>query len=317
MSITGQADSGPVSTDDLAAFLVDNPGADESTETKDEPITDEADEKEASDDSPAEDDEPSDDEAEQTSERKVKVTVKGEDGADQTLEVDEKELIAGYQRHSDYTRKTQELGHKEREVTQALAGEYQQMRSHYTEQAQLASAAITQLAGLKSPEDMAVLAQTDPAAWVQEQQRAGHIQNVLSQLHRGLQQEQTQVNQQREQQRTEAFRTMWTTLRAEGFDRPKIESLYSKAAEAYQLTGEQLGNVMSATEIHILRDAVAYQELKAHKADVTKRADKAPPLPAQRQTAPQNEQRMKVLNTRFASGKAKLSDLADYINQST
>ena len=124
------------------------------------------------------------------------------------------------------------------------------------------------------------------------------------------------MNQQREQQRAEAFRATWATLQAEGFDKPKLEALYSKAAKTYQLTGEQLGNVMSATEIRILRDAVAYQELKAHKADVTKRADKAPPLPAQRQTAPKDEQRTKALNNRFASGKAKLSDLAAYLQNS-
>lgn len=117
--IDGQADTGPESMDDLADFLVDNPEADafEEQEVADAPDDD---------DSPAEDaDDASEDDAEQTSGRKFKVTVKGDDGADQTLEVDDKELIAGYQRHADYTRKTQELGSKEREITQVLAQKHE------------------------------------------------------------------------------------------------------------------------------------------------------------------------------------------------
>jgi hypothetical protein len=62
-----------------------------------------------------------------------------------------------------------------------------------------------------------------------------------------------------------------------------------------------------------MRDAAAYQELKAKKAEVVKKAQDAPRLPAQRQSVPKNEQVNKRLDAKFASGKAKLSDLAAYI----
>lgn len=311
MLLDGQGADAPESMDDLAKFLVDNPEADEHEEeeaaTQDEP-------EEGSDESTAdEDEESSEDEPEQQATRKHKVTVKGEDGADQEIEVEEKELIAGYQRHADYTRKTQELGNREREVTQALAAKHQEMQGHYLQQAQTARAAIFQFAGLKSSQEMAALAQTDPTAWVQEQQRAQAVQGVLSQIEQGIQQEKAKQDQQQQQALADAHQKAWTVLKGEGIDEPKLRALYDKAAKNYGLTKEDLASVMDPKAVLVLRDAVAYQELKAKKAEVKKQADKAPPLPASRQPVPKNEQRMKTINARFRSGQAKLSDLAAVI----
>lgn len=307
----GQGGNAPESMDDLAEFLVDNPEADESEETEvastDEP-------EEGSDESTADDaDEASEEDPEQQAPRKHKVTVKGEDGADQEIEVEEKELIAGYQRHADYTRKTQELGNREREVTQALATKHQEMQGHYLQQAQMAQAAVFQLAGLKSAQEMAALAQTDPTAWVQEQQRAQAVHSLLSQIEHGIRQEKAKQDEQTQQAQAKAYQEAWTALSAEGFDKPKLQALYDKASKAYGLTNDDLATVMDPKAVRVLRDAVAYQELKAKKAEVKKQAEKAAPLPAQRQTVPKSEQRMKTLNTRFKSGRAKLSDLAAFI----
>lgn len=313
MSLTGQGGDTPESMDDLAEFLVDNPEAD-ATEEGEEANPDAP--EEDADESTAKDDESPEEDAEQQATRKHKVTVKGEDGADQEVEVDEKELIAGYQRHADYTRKTQELGNKEREITQVLAQKHQEVQSYYVQQAQMARAAVAQLAGLKSPEEMAALAHTDPTAWVQESQRATAIRNVLSQIEQGLQQEQTKANQQAEQNRTAALDKAWTVLKAEGFDKPKLETLFTKTTKAYGFTQEELATVMDPKAVLVLRDAIAYRELKEKKAEVTKQAQKAPPLPAQRQSVPKQEQRMKAINNRFASGRAKLGDLAAFIENS-
>lgn len=314
MSLSGQGDNAPETMDDLAEFLVDNPEADESQE--EEEATDDVSEEDA-DDSPAEDaDDASEDEAEQTSSRKHKVTVKGEDGADQEIEVEEKELIAGYQRHADYTRKTQELGNKEREITQVLAKKHEEVQGYYLQQAQMARAAVAQLAGLKSPEEMAALSVTDPSAWVQESQRATAIRNMLSQIEQGLQQEKAQADQKLEQNRAAAFDQAWTVLKAEGFDKPKLETLFTKTAKAYGFTQEELATVMDPKAVLVLQDAIKYRELKDKKAEVTKQAKKAPPLPAQRQSVPKSEQRLSSLNKRFASGKAKLTDLASFIENS-
>src|SRR4051812_2545212 len=130
----GQAGNSPGTLDDLANFLAYTPEADsepveeDEGQTSDESLEDNSDE-ETTDDAPAEEDESSED-AEPTSDVKYKVTVKGEDGADTAIEVDQKELIAGYQRHADYTRKAMELSSREREVTQAVATKLQEGQNY-------------------------------------------------------------------------------------------------------------------------------------------------------------------------------------------
>src|SRR6188474_2741560 len=155
MAQDGQGGDAPGTIDDLAGFLVDNPDADLDPDQEEEGQPSEEPEQsdnsdEPNEDSPADDegDEPESEEAKkQPSGLKFKVPVKGEDGAESSIEVDEKELIAGYQRHADYTRKTQALGDKEREITQVVATRLEQGQQHYLKQAQAARAAVEKLAG--------------------------------------------------------------------------------------------------------------------------------------------------------------------------
>ena len=315
--IDGQAGDGPDTIDNLADFISDIPDGpeyDEDPPTSDEP--DEGNSDELTDADPAEDegDEPeSEDDAKKQPSLTFKVTVKGEDGADTTVEVDQNELVAGYQRHSDYTRKTQDLATREREVTQAVATRLQEGQNYYMQQAQMAQAAVRQLAGLRSSEEMAVLAQTDPAQWVQENQRAIAINGVMSQLQEGVQREQAQRQQVEQQNLQQAYSTAWEVLGKEGLDKPALQKLYSTATDKYGIPQQALANLYDPKLVLILRDAVAYQNLKQQKAQVTKKAVEAPRLPTQRQSVPKQEQRMKAINQRFASGKAKLNDLATYI----
>lgn len=297
----GQATSPDDGIDGIAALLEDN--------SEDETLTGEPGEG-AEDKDPADESDDDSDTAEEQPSLTFKVTVKGEDGADTTVEVDQKELVAGYQRHSDYTRKTQELANREREVTQVVAKRLQEGQDHYMREAQVAQMAIKQLAGLKSPEEMAVLAQTDPAAWVAEQQRERAIAGVLGQLQEGLQMEQARAQQVEQQNRQQAFQNAWQVLQAEGVDKPALQKIYQKATEKYGIPSEALANLYDPKQVLILRDAIAYQELKASKQAVTKKPAEAQSLPAARQSVPKDTQRMKEINQRFATGKAKLSDLA-------
>ena len=122
----GQAEMAPLSADDVAQFLIDNPEADGADDQQEQVPTDEStstedtDAPETDDDSPDDADDESDDQPDPTSGRKYKVTVKGEDGADLEQEVDEKELIAGYQRHADYSRKTAELARREEQAVEVV-----------------------------------------------------------------------------------------------------------------------------------------------------------------------------------------------------
>lgn len=314
----GQAGDSPESIDSLADFLVDNPEADEEEELKQNAKESDEDNSDSDnpEDAPADDDDEeseSDDAKEPTSSLKFKVPVKGEDGTESTVEVDQKELIAGYQRHADYTRKTMELADREREVTQVVAQKLQQGQSYYVEQAQLAQAAVRQLAGLRNPQEMAQLAQVDPAAWVQEQQRMAAVQGVMQQLEQGMQHERQQMAQQQAQTRAQQYERAWKELGKDGIDKPALAKIYKTVGEKYGIPPERFASVDDPAVVRIMRDAAAYAELKDKKAAVTKKVQDAPKLPAQRQSVPKNEQKAKALNQRFSRGTAKLGDLAAYL----
>jgi len=307
----GQADS-PASIDDIAELIIaDN--SQEPAQDEDQPLPD-SDETEQTLEDPA--DEPLEDseEAEEQPSLTFKVTIKGEDGTDQTLEVDQKELVNGYQRHADYTRKTQELATREREVTQAVAQRLQEGQSYYMQQAQLAQQTIAQLAGLRSPQEMAALAQTDPATWVAEQQREQQIGAVMQQLQKNIQQEKANREEYYEIQKAQAFDEGWKFLRSKGIDEAQGREIGQKAVKVLGLTSTDLENLYNPRYVLMMRDAIAYRELQANKQTVTKKAEQAPRLPATRQQTPKQVQQTKALNGRFASGKAKLSDLAAYLS---
>lgn len=311
----GQADSGPGDIDDLAQFLVENPEADAEDESPPSEESPEDTSEEVNEDAPAEDEDESASEKpkEQTSALKFKVPVKGEDGSDTTIEVDEKELVAGYQRHADYTRKTMELADREREVTQAVAQRLEEGRNHYLQQAQLARAAVAQIAGLKSPQEMAQLAQSDPAAWVQESQRAAAVQAVLAQLEQGMSYEEQLAQAKRQEDMQREISTAWGVLGRHGIDKPKLIEIYDQASTKYGIPKQMLEGLTNPQAVLIIRDALAYQGLKDKKAQVTAKVDKAPKLP-QRQSVPKDEQTNRKLAQKFANGKAKLNDLAAFIN---
>ena len=315
--MSGQAASAPGNLDDLASFLEDKPleASDEQEDdaTPQEDSQEEPDEAESAvDESEAE---ATEEEAEDQPSATFKVTVKGEDGADQTLDVDQKELIAGYQRQRDYTVKTQALAERERQAFEVVTQEIEKSRAHYMQQAQLAHMAVRELAGMRSDEEMAVLAQTDPSLWVQEQQRAAAVRTRLQQIQQGVQSEQAQAQQMQAQQRQQLFSKAWDVLQEKGIDKPKLAGIYQEASKRYGFGEQEFANVYDPRIVMALRDAVAYRALHDKKPAVQQKAQAAPKLPATKQPVARSETKIKQLETRFArKGGAKLDDLAAYLS---
>ena len=315
--MSGQADSAPGNLDDLASFLEDKPleASDEQEDdaTPQEDSQEDPDEAESAvDESEAE---ATEEEAEDQPSATFKVTVKGEDGADQTLDVDQKELIAGYQRQRDYTVKTQALAERERQAFEVVTQEIEKSRAHYMQQAQMAHMAVRELAGLRSAEEMAVLAQTDPSLWVQEQQRTAAVQSRLQMLQQGVQSEQAQAQQMQAHQRQQLFSKAWDVLQEKGIDKPKLAGIYQEASKRYGFGEQEFANVYDPRIVLALRDAVAYRALHDKKPAVQQKAQAAPKLPATKQPVARSETKIKQLETRFArKGGAKLDDLAAYLS---
>ena len=317
----GQAESAPESggLNELASFL-DTPEEESieendaetvealaSDETTDEPTNDDSDEPDESDDEADDDTAPVD---------KITFKVKGEDGVEETVEVTHEELASSYMRQKDYTRKTQALATRENEAVQFLTQKHEEIRQDYLSQAELTRSAIVNMAGLRSESEMAELANTDPAAWVAENQRQRQIGNYLNQLDQSIQGEKNQAAQQadnaEQNRKAQLFSNTWAELQKEGIDKPKLENIYGVVVKSYGFTQEELSTVLDHRMVQVMRDAVAYRALKAQKADVTKKVQAAPRMPT-RQTQPANERRDREMDAKFKSGKAKLNDLAAYL----
>lgn len=317
----GQADLAPISTDELAQFLIDNPdGADEQENTNEPtdaaPSDEDTEAPETEDDGPDDDSEEDSDEdkPDPTSQRKFKVTVKGEDGADLETEVDEKELVAGYQRQADYTRKTQELARREEQATEIVRAKVTEAQTHFVQRAQMAQAVVARLAGLRTPEEMLELSRVDPAGYVAEQARQQQVHSVIAGLENQWQQEQFRLQQEQQQALQQSFARCWGVLGQKGIDKPKLQHIFETVAKDYGIAQDRFAMLNDPAVVMVMRDAVAYRELQKKTSEVKKKAESAPRLP-QKQSVPRNEPTEKRRVERLRSGRASRDDLAAFIAQ--
>ena len=322
--MSGHADTAPDSLSDLASFLGDTPDAEspdedmEHDESDDSTAEGDTEDEESDGQEESDDDESDDEEAEDTPapERKLKVTVKGDDGTDQEIEVDEAEVVKGYQRQADYTRKTQELAQREHQAVEILKAKHDEFAQDYLSKAEASRAAIVQLAGLRGEDEMAQLAQSDPAAWVAENQRRQSIVAVLGHLDQQISAERQEIERRQaeamQQARSEMFQRSWAELQKDGIDREKLAKAYSDVSKAYGFSGDELAQVLDHRQVRVMLDALAYRQLKEQKAVVQKKVDAAPKLP-QKATPTVKDRKSQQLEGRFKGGRAKLNDLASYL----
>jgi len=316
----GQAEMAPLSADDVAQFLIDNPEADGADDQQEQVPTDEStsdedtDESETQDDSPDDADDESDEQPDPTSGRKFKVTVKGEDGADLEQEVDEKELVAGYQRHADYTRKTQELARREEQAVEVVRAKVSEAQNHYVQQAQMAQALVARLAGLRSPEEMLELSRQDPAAYVAEQARQQQVHSMIAGLQNQWQQEQFRAQQDRQEALQQSFARCWGVLGQKGIDKPKLQHIFETVSKDYGISQDRFATLNDPAVVMVMKDAVAYRELQKKRTEVTQKAAAAPRLP-QKSPVPRADTQDKKRVERLRSGRGSRDDLAAFIAQ--
>ena len=324
INMDGQAVTAPESggLGDLASYLADTPeeesnDQDEEQKTADEAISeDTAEDANDEQDETQEDSDESDEDDKPAPVDKITFKVKGEDGKEEVVEATTEDLAKSYMRQQDYTKKTQALAARENEAVQFLTQKHEEIRSQYLSQAELSRAAIVQMAGIKSEDDMAALANSDPSAWVAESQRQRQIGNYLSQLNQQIegekQQAKAQEEQRTQQQRQKQFSETWEALSKDGIDKPKLAKIYGDATDKYGFSNEELATIYDHRMVRVLKDAVAYQALKAQKPAVMQKAQNAPRMPS-RQTPPEQQRRDQALENRFKSGRAKLNDLAAFL----
>ena len=303
--------------DALEDFLTDNPDrepeddlpADESTDSKATPPTD--------DDADADDDSQEDDadEATKATPEEFEVTVKSEDGSDSTIKVSKDELVKGYQRQSDYTRKTQGLVERENNAVEVFKSKYGELQSEYVRKAEFATQAMIQMAGFRSDAEMDHLAVQDPSVWAQETQRQNQIRKMLGTLV-----DQTQAERQRSSEEAQNYQDMqtqrqtdksWTELRKDGVDKQKLQKTYESVMKNYGYEPQDLATVTDYRLVRMMADANAYRELKTKAPAVTQQAKAAPKVQAKQTTSASRATNLRT--ERFRTGRGSLQDLADSI----
>lgn len=306
---------------DLASFLADTPekesedenedlNADDSTlnEDTDEDADDGQEDSEASEDG-EEDPTPT--------ETKVTIKVKNDNGEDETLELTQDEIAKSYMRQKDYTAKTTALAERESQAVEFLKSKHDEIRSQYLHQAEVQRAAIANMAGIKTDDEMAQLANSDPAAWVAEQQRQRQINGYLSQLDQQISGEKQRAQAEAEalqaQRMQQAYQAAWNELSKDGIDKPKLVKIYADVSKSYGFTESELASLYDHRLVRVFKDAAELRELKARKSEVTKKVMDAPRMPSKQAPNPAQERKSKELEGRFRSGRAKLNDLAAYL----
>ena len=297
---------------DLASFLEDTPETESNEQEIEATDEDETADSDNSDDSNDGQDDAEADEAEDEPtpvDTKITFKVKGEDGTEETVEATTEELASSYLRQKDYTKKTQALAERESQAVEFLKTKHDEIRNQYLTQAEVTRTALIQMAGIKTAEEMAQLAHSDPAQWVAENQRQQQVNAYLQSLDQQIGSEKQRAQQEAEARRNQSIQQQyaqtWQELEKAKIDKPALAKIYEGVNKTYGFSQEELSNVYDHRLVKMMRDAQAYQALKSQKAEVVKKVENAPRMPT-RQTTERDHR----LEQKFKGGRAKLNDLA-------
>ena len=306
-NMTPTEGNGTLSVDQAAGALLGLMGGEDSQEQPDaaqeaEEVTQEAQSDEQSDDSDVE-------EQEQVEEKpRYKVKASGEE-----IEVTLDDLIKGYQREADYTKKTQTLAEQRKQVE----SERQVIEQAKTErdQYQARLALIENALRSREPqENLEALKETDPigfAVKVAEQtQRERQLQAI--QLERG------RIAQQQQAEQTHSLNSHLT---AEAQKLAEAIPEYADEQKSVQVkkdirdyakkigwSDEELSSVYDSRAVLTLYRAMQYEKLMGNKAGVTKKVNEAPKMlkpGVSRQSDANSEQTKKAMNQLKRTGRVR------------
>lgn len=217
------------------------------------------------------------DEGEQETEDVYRVRVGGEE-----MEVPVSELIRGYSRTADYTRKTQSLSEERRAFEQELAD----VRAERERNARLyeQGAAWLESIGPSEP-NWEELRRTDPAEYAaqmaEHQQRREQLR-LVNEERMQLQQKEFEDNQKLlaahlkvEREKLQEALPEWKDTAVAQADMAEMGQV---GVSHYGYSPEELDNVNDNRAIRVLRDAMLYRRIQAGKPQAVQRARKAPVL---------------------------------------
>jgi uncharacterized phage infection (PIP) family protein YhgE len=199
----------------------------------------------------------------------------------QELEVELDELISGYQRTSDYTKKTQSLAEQRKQVEaeRARIEEAAQLRDQYAQRLQVIEQMLTQ-----PEEDISSLKDTDPIGYAVRMAEKVERDKQLAAVR--AEREQVQMRQAAEQQQRlqvhltqeqERLRAAIPEL-ADEAKAPDVRKELRSFAASLGFTEQELSQVYDHRAIVALYKAMQYDRLVKGKPQATKKVQDAPKM---------------------------------------
>lgn len=188
-------------------------------------------------------------------------------------EVTLEEALDGYMRTAAFTRKTQDLAERRREVQEKV----QDLRAEKQRYAEYLGTAETLLKRLQGEKPDPELRQSNPQQYAREmeayEKRQEAIQTVAQERQEAVKAAQQEWYRQR-QQRLEQEKELLQAHIPELVDEEKAQEIQEKmitvAQTTYGFTPEELGNAVDHRQVRLLHDAMKYQELKEKGEEVTR-----------------------------------------------
>lgn len=308
-NMTPQEGNGSLSVDQAAGALLGLMGGEDSQEQPDaaqeaEEVTQEAqsDDEQSDSDSDVE-------EQEQVEEKpRYKVKASGEE-----IEVTLDDLIKGYQREADYTKKTQTLAEQRKQVEseRQVIEQAKTQRDQYQERLAMIESALRTYA---PQENLEALKETDPIGYAvkvaEQTQREKQLQAVQMERARIAQQQQAEQSQNLNSHLAVEAQKLAEAI-PEYADEQKSVQVKKDIRDYAKKIGwsdEELASVYDSRAVLTLYRAMQYEKLMGNKAGVTKKVNEAPKMlkpGVSRQTDANAEQTKKAMNQLKRTGNVR------------
>ena len=259
----------------------------------------------------AADSEESDDYAEEEQEEEPTPTYKVKVGKEE-VEVPLDELLKGYSRTADYTRKTQEIAEARKtvEAERTKIEEAARLRDTYAQRLEV----IEQMLNQDSGEDLATLKETDPIGYAvkvaEQAEREKQLNAVRAERQRLAQQQQAEQSERLKahlaaeaQKLAEAIPDMSDPVKGQA-----IRTDIRNYAQKLGFSEQELAQVYDSRAVTALYKAMQYDKLVSNKGEATKKVSQAPKMLKPGTSTPEARQTQEIKNMRGRlkkSGRAK------------
>lgn len=200
----------------------------------------------------------------------------------QEIEVTQDELLNGYSRQQDYTKKTMELAEQRKQIEQTAA-QVQAERQQYQNQLAQMSQALGQALHEQQNIDWHALLENDPVEYLKqrhlfEQRQAafGQAQAEQQRLADQAQRDNTVQMQTRLQDEHQALLAKFPEWKDEAKAKAEKEQV-RKYLESSGYKPEEIGQAVDHRAIVLARKAMLFDQLIAQQKDAAKKVEKLPP----------------------------------------